>query len=120
MLLLSATLSAMCIIHIIMLCALYGVACYFCCCLEFDYCMLPKESEVGFLSTFLWVTCQAPYVLLCLSIPHVSKTKHKINAAVLPYSAGSHFNCAAACTACSNPATPCSTERKHKLVARMG
>lgn len=52
MLLLYATLSAMYIIYIIMLCALYAVACYFYC-LKLDYCMLSKESEVDFFVHFL-------------------------------------------------------------------
>lgn len=124
-----------CILYIIMLCALYAVACYFYC-LKLDYSMLSKKSEVDFLSPFLWVTPLAPCVLLCplsygslLKLPVCScasvfpackKPKHKINAAVLPYSAGRHFNCAAACTTCSNPQTSCSTECKHKLVATTG
>lgn len=61
---------------------------------------------------------------LCLSIPCVLflfffflKKKGEMLLYCLVVLGG--FNCAAACTACSNPQTSCSTECRHKLVARM-
>lgn len=70
---------------------------------------------------FFGVTSWAPYVLVyCASISSAFKKKERLKEMPLYFlEVLGGFNCAAACSVCSNPQTSCSKEFNHELVRMM-